>query len=181
MTLDPRAGRRKPFLRVYADQALTVLGTIHALAHDLEDARAAGDSEEAMHVLGPLGEAFRMLGQLDKAVPPLEEALALARELERPKFVIANLIRLATAYQYLNRHAEAEPLFVEALERARERGFMEDFALQHYGKCLAELRRWDEAIACFEHAIARRTGGDPALLDSSREALALAEHSAGRA
>ena len=125
---------------------------------------------------GPLREAFRMLGQLDSAVPHLERALTLARELDKPKFVVSNLIRLATAYQYLNRHSEAEPLFLEAIALAQRIGVLEDFALQHHGKSLAEQGRWLEAVARFEQALAlRRAKGSAELVASSEDALEAAQ------
>ena len=174
--------RRKPFLRQYADQAMPLVEAIREHHEALEEARAEGDREAELAALGPLGETFRLLGQLDKAVPHLEAALALARELDRPKPLTSNLIRLATAYQYLNRHEEAVPLFEEAVARAKAMGFLEDFAQQHYGKCLAELGRWEEAIAAFERALAlREARGDAGLVASSTEALEEARVRAGRA
>jgi tetratricopeptide (TPR) repeat protein len=164
--------RRKPFQRHYADQASAYVKEIRAQHEALHEAIDAGDREAELHALGPLAEAYRMLGQLDAALPHAERALALARELDKPKFVVSNLIRLATTYQYLNRHEEAEPLFEEAVELSRRVGVLEDFALQHQGKCLAELGRWDEAIANFEAALAmRKAKGQAELIASSQEAL----------
>lgn len=179
MSLPPR---RKPFHRVYADKAMPLVERIHALNEDLEEARTSKDREAELHVLGPLGENYRLLGQLDPATRYSEAALALARELDRPKAIVSNLLRLATAYQYQNRHEEAEPLFEEAVARARQEGFMEDYALQHHGKSLAEQGRWDSAIACFERALALRTAkGDAGLIESTTEALEEARVRAGRA
>jgi tetratricopeptide (TPR) repeat protein len=49
----------------------------------------------------------------------------------------------------------------------------EDFALQHLGKCLVEMGRVDEAIACFDRAlILRWMKADPELIASTEEALA---------
>lgn len=164
--------RLKPFQRVYADKALPLVEAIQTLHQDLHEARDTEDREAELHVLGPLGENFRLLGQLDPAVSHSEAALALARELGRPKAIISNLIRLATAYQYQNRHAEAEPLFTEALTLSAQEGFLEDYALQHYGKSLAEQGRWDEAIAHFERALAlRQARGDAGLIASTEDAL----------
>lgn len=164
--------RRKPFHREYADRAIPLVQAIQTHQQDLHAAVTAGDREEELHVRGPMGEAFRQLGQLDAAVEHLEAALALARELKKPKFVAHNAIRLATAYQYANRHEEAEPLFQEAVATARTIGLFEDLALFQYGKCLAELGRWAEAVACLEQALAlREPRGDAAATASLQEAL----------
>ena len=164
--------RLKPFQRVYADSPRPLIEQIQAQQTAWHDAMHDEDAEEELHALGPLGEAYRMLGQLDVAATHLERAVALARTLEKPAFLVSNLVRLATTYQYRNQHAEAEPLFVEALDLAKRLGVLEDYAAQHYGKSLAEQGRWDEAIALFERAIALRTPrGDAELIASSQEAL----------
>jgi tetratricopeptide (TPR) repeat protein len=164
--------RRKPFQRDYADRAIPLVQAIQTHQRDLRAALDAEDREEELHVRGPMGEAFRQIGQLDPAVEHLEAALRLARELNKPKFVAHNAIRLATAYQYMNRHEEAEPLFQEALETARKLGLFEDMALQQYGKLLAELGRWDEAIAMLEQALAlRQARGDAEAVANTTEAL----------
>jgi tetratricopeptide (TPR) repeat protein len=126
--------------------------------------------------LGRCGEAYRLLGDLPQAVPLLEEAVALARRQADPRRRAANLIRLATAYQYRNDHAAARPLFDDALALTRahpaEAGTYEDFALQHLGKCLVEMGHLAEARACFDQALVlRQAKGDPGLLASTQEAL----------
>jgi tetratricopeptide (TPR) repeat protein len=164
--------RPRPFQRVYADQATPVVNAIHAHRTDLQVARQDGDEQSILAILGPLGEAYRQLAQLDPAVECGEEALALALKLGNETALITNGIRLATAYQYRNEQARALPLFQQALERARARGFMVDFALQHLGKCLVELGQKDEALACFHEALAlRRAKGDAGLIASTEEAI----------
>ena len=148
--------RLKPFQRVYADQPRPFIEAIQEQQTALHEALHEGDQEGELHALGPLGEAYRMLGRLDAAAPHLERAVELARALNKPAFLVSNLIRLATVYQYLNRHAEAEPLFVEAVALAGRLGVLEDLALQHQCKCLAELGQWDEAITGFERALELR-------------------------
>lgn len=173
--------RLKPFQREYADAPRAQIQAVQAQQEALHEALHDHDEEGELHALGPLAEAYRMLGQLDAAATHAERALTLARQLDKPKFVLSNLIRLATTYQYMNRHAEAEPLFEEARALAAKLGFMEDFALQHHGKSLAEQGRWDEAIACFEAALAQRSAkGNPELVASSEEALEEARLRRGR-
>jgi tetratricopeptide (TPR) repeat protein len=173
--------RRKPFQRQYADSAGAQVHAIREQHEALHEAVEAEDAEGELAALGPIAEAFRMLGQLEPAASYSERALTLARAIGKPKAVVSNLIRLATAYQYANRHEEAMPLFDEAVALAPTVGVLEDYALQHRGKCLAELGRWDEAIADFEAALAlRRVRGDAGLVDSTEEALEEARMRRGR-
>lgn len=165
--------RRRPFQRHYADKAAPLVEAIHEQRTELQLARQEGDDESILALLGPLSESYRMLGQLDPAVSYGEEALALARKLARPRHVVSNGLRLATAMQYRNQQDEAEPLFREVLDLARSQGAMLDHVLQHYGKCLVELGRASEAIPLFEEALALREGrGDDELTESAEEALA---------
>ncbi len=172
--------RLKPFLRQYAENALALAKSIRDHHQALHDAEAAGDREAQLVANGTMSDAFRMLGQLDPAVRHGEAAVALARELDHPKFLVSNLIRLATALQYRNEHAAAEPLFQEGRALAAKVGVLEDYALQHHGKSLAEQGRWAEAIACFERALAIREAKHTAdLAASTREALEEARARAG--
>lgn len=166
------------FLRdVPTEAALEDLASARA---DIEIARAQGDDRALVRALGRAGEAARVsrLGAAARAF--LEDAVALARRLELPRFEVANAIRLGTAVLYEGDAPGAERLLRDALARARAIGTFEDFALQHLGKCLAERGQMAEAIECFERALAlRERGGDPGLVSSSRRALARARELAG--
>ena len=167
--------RRKPFLRQYADQAVPVLHRLQEQLDELVAAREAQDEQAILPLLGEVGEGFRMLGRMDHARAPLEEAVALADRLGDARRAMVNRLRLATLQQYANDQDGALALFDDALARARDLGLLVDFVQQHRGKCLAELGRWDEAIAEFEAALTKReAGGDPDLIASTREALDLA-------
>jgi Flp pilus assembly protein TadD len=68
--------------------------------------------------------------------------------------------------------AQYEPALAPARRAAPDRV---DFALQHYGKHLIDAGRIDEAVACLREALRlRQTKGDPALVESTRNALDLA-------
>ncbi len=143
----------------------------------LQRATAAGDAAERLRLLGSLGETYYLLGEHQEAFPLLEEALALARSLQDRRREVANLLRLATAQQYAGSHSQAERLFRQALDLADTSHQTEyiDFIWQHLGKCLMEQGRVDEAIGCFEEALARRQRkGDADLLASTERALAAA-------
>lgn len=98
------------------------------------------------------------------------------------RVVAANLIRLATALQYANRHALAMRTFERAVAwiQAHEVLDYEDFAYQHMGKCQAELGRLAEADASFARALELRSvKNDPGLLASTRQALGELERRRG--
>ncbi|MDB5096206.1 MAG: hypothetical protein JWM80_627 [Cyanobacteria bacterium RYN_339] len=165
--------RPRPFQRVYADKATPLVNAIHEHRNDLQLARQEADEVSILAILGPLSEAYRLLAQLDPAVACGEEALALAEKLGNQTALIANGIRLATALQYRNEQDRALPIFQLALERARVRGFMVDYALQHLGKCLVELGRKDDALESFQEALKLRAAkGDAELVASTEEAIA---------
>jgi tetratricopeptide (TPR) repeat protein len=80
-------------------------------------------------------------------------------------------IRLAEAHRSSDRLELAERLLREALGT----GTCRDFGLQHLGKTLLDAGRRDEAIEALEAALLlRRAAGNPALVASTEQALALA-------
>jgi tetratricopeptide (TPR) repeat protein len=140
-------------------------------------AAATDDAAERLRLLGAIGNDERALGNLAAAERYLTDAVALARSLGDVRREAANLIRLATAMQYDNRHAEAEPFFRAALALTQrpEAGMYRDFALQHWAKWLVETGMVPEAVACFEQALAlRHAKGDAELIASTEQSLVAA-------
>jgi tetratricopeptide (TPR) repeat protein len=92
---------------------------------------------------------------------------------------------LGTALQYTDRRAEAERHFAKAVELSRAGGWSRilAMALHHWGRSLAEQRRFDEAEECFEEALAIRVRLEEPRQERSREALqalaALRQNSTG--
>jgi HTH-type transcriptional regulator, pleiotropic regulator of extracellular virulence genes len=158
----------KPFLRQHFDDDSTRRAELEEMLTVLQN---SAHEAEKMRLSGRIGEQYRMLGEYNTALPYLQKAVALAAELGDSRQEIANLLRLATALQYADRHAEALPLFRDALTKSRGSDY-EDFALQHTGKCLVELGQTEEARKHFEAALAlREIKGEADLLTSTREAL----------
>jgi tetratricopeptide (TPR) repeat protein len=164
-----------PFLRYTGENPEVTRMMLNA---DLAALAAVPRGDEArLRVVGRIGEGYRMLRRETEALPYLEEAVVLAQRLGNRPARAANLIRQATAHQYLGRHNEAESEFREALQLCAEPGCTgyEDFAWQHLGKCLVEIGRIGEGIDCFKRALARRRAkGDPGLLASTEEVLSAA-------
>ncbi len=137
---------------------------------------AHADSPDGrISALGEISELQRLLGDFDDAAATALKAGELAREVGYWALEAANPLRYATALQYGGHHADAVAVFEELLARAGEQGFAQyqHFSLQHFGKCLAELRDYDEARKCFESALKiRRAIGDASLIESTNTALA---------
>ncbi len=128
---------------------------------------------------GRLGDRLRLdVATVGEAVMLLREAAEQCLQTDEPKLWISNSLRLAVALQYAERHHEALGCFERTLEAVGERDdrFLEDFCLQHMGKCLAEVGRLDEARRCLKSALElRKNRGDDALVNSSRRALSVIE------
>ena len=136
---------------------------------------ARGDARRRARLLGRLGTGCRVLGRGEEAVRWLGEAVELSRALGDAELEIANLIRLATAFQYAGRYDEARAMLEKVVGRCAsgEAPDYEDFALQHLGKVFAEQGRARDAIPLFERALTlRRRKGDPQLVASTERALA---------
>lgn len=177
------------FLRQHSADPEATLRRIDADLTALSDT-PTDDIRGRILLLGRAGEGYRMLARYDDSARLITQAVALARAHDEPALLIANLIRLATTQQYAGRHHAALATFREALtltgigpHRADWQTAYEDFALQHMGKCLAEMDHLDQAIACFEAALTlRERKNDAGLIASTREALdaAWALHTAER-
>lgn len=166
--------RKKPFMRDYAEHGLPLIQTIQAHQKSLAEALRRDNPEEILHLRGPLGEAYRRLGRLDDAIAHLTQAVALAREGNRARNLLSNVLRLAVAVQYAGRSDEAEALFREALQLAKVQAFLEDHVALAYGKHLIEGQRWQEAAEQFSRACQlRQTHGTPDAL-SEAESIRLA-------
>ncbi len=125
-----------------------------------------------------LGNAYRILDRSEVAVRYLKVAEQLARELNHPAILARTLIRLGEAYKYNDRHDQALACFqeVKELTDCDELYFYHDFALQHIGKCLMEVGRYDEALEHFHQALSlRKQKEKEELIRSTEVALKLAQ------
>ena len=149
---------------------------IRRARRQLQQAREAGNETLILRTLGYLTDACRVNGELDAAVSYGQEALERARVSGNRNAEVANLIRLGEAHKCRDEHVTAEPLFRDALalSESGDAAALHDFALQHLGKCLLELGRYDESIECLNAALElRRAKGNLALIDSTERALAV--------
>lgn len=157
-------------LREVATNKDAILAAILA-ATDRLGRVAARDVPERLWLLGYLGNAERVVGNHDRAVASLEDALALAERIGDQSAAATMRIRLGEAFRCADRLDEAEVILRKALEEARGNA-LEDFALQHLGKCLADAGRLDEASQYLTQALRlRREKADRALTASTELAL----------
>jgi tetratricopeptide (TPR) repeat protein len=140
----------------------------------LQAAIESGDAVRTLDHAGNLGAMLTSDRREAEAHAMLGVHLAAARRMEDAEEAAWLMHALATAAQYLGRDDEANACFAEALGRARAQGWrrLEHFILHHWGRCLAEQCRMDEARECFERSLAIRVELGDSLQESSRRALA---------
>ncbi len=145
-----------------------------ALDFEIPEAQSV---QERLLLRGRLGDRLRLNPDtVEEAIAHLRRAVDRYGVLQRPDLKIANPLRLAIALQYADRHHEALPLFRRVLEEIHQTSErkLEDYALQHLGKCLAELNRLDEAQTRLREALKlRNLQGDQELIDSTTSAIAM--------
>lgn len=130
-----------------------------------------------------LSRARSALGEvLSNREPTRAEGLELLREtLEEAtsrgetRGMALSALRLGRGLRFAREHAAACVAFEQALALTATlpRREFEDFAQQHYAKCLAELLEFERAEALFLAALAtREERGNPDLIASTKAALA---------
>lgn len=159
------------FLRDSSDDPRADRGLVRLDMDALDD--SADDAERA-RILGRIAERCRFLGEYDAAIAHAQSAIDAASRSENAALIPPNLIRLATALQYSGQHELALELLEQVLSLQHRPGSERyvHYALQHMGKCLAEMGRVEEAQGCFERALAlRQSLGDDQLLSSTISAI----------
>lgn len=144
----------EPFLRQTLADADDATATLSRLG--LERA-AADDDRTRAAIESRMGEYLSLAPDTrERAIRLLEHVAERAAAGSWTEVTAPNDVRLATALQYADRHEEAVALFEASLERLDAGTELHHVALQHYGKCLAELERCDEARQALEAALAAR-------------------------
>ncbi|GEN46177.1 tetratricopeptide repeat protein [Alkalibacillus haloalkaliphilus] len=132
--------------------------------------------EDQYFIQGILGNLYRVSELPKRAIHYLKQCYEYAVHHNVMKKEIVTLIRLGEAYKYNSQHKHAIKLFDESISKCKssnETHFL-DFALQHKGKCLIELRQFDQAEQCLNEAYDLRVlKGNDELLSSTKQALDL--------
>jgi HTH-type transcriptional regulator, pleiotropic regulator of extracellular virulence genes len=126
-----------------------------------------------------LGYLYRIYGledanQLKKAQMYFINCLTYAIEKQDRKKEITTLIRLGEVNKYQNQHENALVQFHKAITLCQEKGMNQllEFAYQHLGKCLMEMKCYDEANKILQLALQiRLEKGNRELINSTRNSL----------
>ena len=138
-----------------------------------ESQLAQGEPSAESRLLGYLGNATRVVGRTEESLDYLRRSLDAAPD-ESAR--IKAMIRIGETHRCRDEHEQGISVLREAAALARvDAPELEDFALQHLGKCLVDAGRAPEGVEHLERALALRLRkGDPALIASTAEALARA-------
>ncbi|WP_017186253.1 tetratricopeptide repeat protein [Alkalibacillus haloalkaliphilus] len=132
--------------------------------------------EDQFFIQGALGNLYRVSECPKRSIYYLEQCYEYAVHHNDLKKEIVTLIRLGEAQKYADQHERAINLFNEAIRKCKsfnETKFL-DFALQHKGKCLLELKRFEEAESCLQDAYALRLRkNSDELINSTKKAIDL--------
>lgn len=123
---------------------------------------------------GIMGNLYRILGQPTRAIGYLECAHRIANEEHDNMKIAVTLIRLGEALKYNEKHQQAMECFDQAIALIHKNKLENylDFALQHKGKCLLELKRYEEAEQCLRKALKlRKQKKDAMLIESTDQVL----------
>ncbi len=140
----------------------------------------AGD-RRSLRALHSLGTAWMMLGRTDEALSELEAGLAIARRSHGDDHTITLGLLDNFAGNLLNtgRVEQAEPLFVELVERLRRVNGVGETELHHVlarvGRLRSAQQRYEDAIVLLREAYA----GLDALLEDARPAFHSCAHNLG--
>lgn len=134
----------------------------------------ANNREDSYQLCGILGNLYRILEKPKKAIDYLERALRIANEKHDCEKIAVTLIRLGEALKYNEKHQQAMECFDQAMALIHKNKLDNylDFALQHKGKCLLELKRYEEAEQYLLKTLKlRKQKEDATLIDSTEQVL----------
>jgi len=142
------------------------------------EALLVNERENRYLLYGMIGNLYRILEEPKKAIDYLERALGIAKEENDDAKIAVSLIRLGEAIKYDGKRQRAFDIFEEAMGILHKHDLEHylDFALQHKGKCLLELKRYEEAEDCFRETLEiRKRKKDASLIDSTEQVLTFME------
>ncbi|MBV9786744.1 MAG: hypothetical protein JOZ51_01110 [Chloroflexi bacterium] len=142
--------------------------------------RADLEPRQRAQAYGMCGVWARVLHDFDAAHTFLQRALDLAQQLNDPRLLFVNRIRLAHVYQWQRQFDRSNALFADLLATSRDQPGLAaqlDFLYQHAGKNALDQQQYDRAEQYFTQALhLRRLKADPALIESTEQALAALQH-----
>lgn len=141
--------------------------------------RADLEPRQRVQVYGMCGVFSRTLHDFDAAHRFLQQALDLAQQLDDQQLLFINRIRLAHVYQWQGLFDRSNALFEDLLTTSRDQPSLAshlDFLYQHAGKNALDQQQYELAESYFLEALQlRRVKADPALIESTEQALAVVQ------
>lgn len=141
-----------------------------------ENVKVIDESTYALY--GVIGNYYRIIGETQRALVYLLEALRYGERQKEPTKIIVNLIRIGEVHKYAGAHELAMEKFkaTSKLSKKTEMRIYDDFILQHEGKCLLETGQLTEAKKRLRRALQIRViKGDDALIASTKQVLTAIE------
>jgi tetratricopeptide (TPR) repeat protein len=169
-------------LRELPTDRLVFTQAIREAQKQLKQAMQDSDDVVIIRLLGYLGDACRVAGRLTEAVEYLDEAVRRAQQCGISRAEYPNRIRLAEVHKYRGEWAVAEGMLQQVAKTLQDdpQSDLYHFALQHWGKCLLDQQKWDEAIAILEETLAiRNQRGNRSWIHSTEIALKRAKARGG--
>lgn len=167
------------FQRFTAPDAAALEAGIAEKQPQLTQALQAGQDELAIvDLTGDLAGLLTTARREAEALPLLQAQLERAEQFSHSEESGWFWNTYATALQYNDRRAEAEPVFAKALALSRAGGWLrlQSFVLQHWGRSLVEQGDLDQAQLKFEEALSiRRQLNDPRQSTTEGALLGLAQ------
>jgi tetratricopeptide (TPR) repeat protein len=161
------------FMRYTAPDAEAHARGISELRGKLERALLSGDKLAIVDHAADLGSMLTTARKESEALQVLRKHSALAEALPGEEPAGWFWSAYATALQYTGQRAEAERYFAKALSLCSASGWsrLQALVLHHWGRSLAEQRRFAEAEARISEALALRVQQQDPRQESSRRAL----------
>lgn len=161
------------FMRFTAPDLEALECGIRDMRLKLSDARSRGDTSALLDHAADLGAMLTTARNETAALELLRSHEQLAGAHPSAEQLAWFWNALATGLQYAGDRSGAERYFVKAVAVAQEGGWrrIEAMALHHWGRCLVEQGRLDDAQSCIAQALAiREQLGEPRQ-ETSRKAL----------
>jgi tetratricopeptide (TPR) repeat protein len=157
------------------------IGALSLFNEALDIARELGDKRREMNLRGALGNYSLKLASMQRGEAYFAEAVALAQEIGHRDAEIGFLGNLASIYEWTERYAPAEKMFVEVLAHLQSKN--ETAAIlqvyRHLIKVNEKQNKHSAVIGYAEKAIPLADKRDKALLMTFAESLITAHYKRG--
>ncbi|WP_160645308.1 tetratricopeptide repeat protein [Chengkuizengella marina] len=126
-------------------------------------------------LLGNIGAFLRIVNNLKEAEHYLLKAIKCCKQENNHLGLFINQLRISHVYHWKQNYAKANQMFCELVKMVEnEPKYInyKDFVYQHYGKCLFDQKRLDEALIYFLEALRiRKDKKENLLIESSEKAI----------